>query len=54
MKTIQKKVKKVVKSVGGEGKSRTFALAKQRERGVGKERGFAQFFERMIQAKSER
>ena len=36
MKIIQKKEKKVEKSVGGKGKSRTFALAKRRGRAVGR------------------
>ena len=44
------------KSVGGKGKSSIFALAKQRERRLNGKMGgcLAKFFERMIQAKSER
>ena len=50
----EKKWKKVLEKCCMKGKSRTFALAKHGERCWEKERRFCKFFERMIQAKSER
>ena len=53
---VKNKLKIFFESVVRKGKSSIFALAKQRERGAGKEGALLKrkFFERMIQAKSER